>query len=102
MIFLSTKAYRELIAEAALAQSMAVRVSYLEDRIEKLLDTVLALKVAGAELPPGHGEEGFDKYTFDEIEEEAMSEDLMPSPRLPDEMDPDEMLDLAKALRLEH
>ena len=102
MIFLSTKAYAALVAQAALVDDLTERVKDVEARNEKLLDTVLALKVAGAELPPGHGEPGFDKYTFDEIEEEAMSDDLMPSPRLPDEMDPDEMLDLAKALRLEH
>jgi len=102
MIFLSTKAYAELVAQAALVDDLTERVKDVEARNEKLLDTVLALKVAGAELPPGYGEPGFDKYTFDEIEEEAMADDLPPSPRLPDEMDPDEMLDLANALRLEH
>jgi hypothetical protein len=102
MIFLRQKTYADLIAESALARALAARVVALEERTDKLLDTILALKQAGAELPPGHGEPGFDKYTFDEIEEEAMGDDLPPSPRPPDEMDPDDILDIARALGYKH
>jgi hypothetical protein len=102
MIFLSTKAYRELVERGAVQESFAREIVELRRERDKLLDTVLALKMAGAELPPGHGEPGFDKYTFDEIEEEAMGDDLPPSPRPPDEMDPDDILDIARALGYKH
>ena len=103
MIVLSTKRYTALVAQAALVDDLTERVKDVEARNDRLLDTVLAMKADGAALPPGFGEEGFDRYTFDEIETAESGEHVEPRPvLLDDEDDPEVIVETARALGFDH
>ena len=103
MIVLSTKKYTALVTRAALVDDLTERLKDVEARNDRLLDTVLAMKAEGAELPPGFGEPGFERYTFDEVETAESGEHVEPGLELvDDEADPEAIADLAKALGVDH
>lgn len=101
MIFLKTGTYMDLLAKAARAEVAEAQTERLLTLNERLLDTILAMKVGGADLPPGYGEEGFGVYSFDEVEEEVTEgQAVQPGPMFPDEVDQEDLLDIARALKL--
>ena len=103
MIFLSTKKYEDLLLRATQAELAREDRDFWQKKYEEMLERVLAMKAEGAELPPGFGEPGFERYTFDEVETAESGEHVEPRPVLvDDEVDPETIADMARALGFDH
>ena len=95
MVILSTKTYRGLVSEAAVAELLREEVRLLRKDVSDLTDAVLALKKEGHVLPLGYGEEGFGKYTMDEFET-ADAGVLAPGPEADLGPDPELLADIER------